>query len=115
PAAASGPRPALIPIGAAVAASLHAHLAHALDETLPHLLVLGALHRREIARHFFILVLLEPQHIAATRAKSCKQFVHAVRFGGNAGTHLIIERAPPLHLLRHDGPAARSEEHTSEL
>src|SRR6266550_3730189 len=88
---------------------LHPHFAHSLHEALAHLLIARPLHRREIARHFLIFVLLDLDHVGATRPHPVHQSAHAVGVGGDARLHLIVERAAPLQLLLHERAAARVE------
>src|SRR5206468_4100368 len=83
-----------------------AHLAHPLNELLAHPLIARALHRREIARHLAILILLDPEHLGAPRLNPVHQFADAVGVRRDPWLHLILECATTLELLFHYCPPA---------
>src|SRR6266568_5819331 len=85
---------------------LHPHLPDPLHQSLAHLLVARALHRREIPSHLAILILLDLEHLGAARLNSVHQFADAVGVRRDPRLHLILERASTLELLLHYRPAA---------
>src|SRR2546425_7954200 len=85
---------------------LHPHLPDPLHQSLAHLLVARALHRREIPSHLAILILLDLEHLGAARLNSVHQFADAVGVRRDPRLHLILERATTLELLLHYRPAA---------
>src|SRR5258706_9016742 len=81
--------------------ALHPQLTHPLNESLAHLLVAGPLDRREIARHLAILILLDLEHVRATRLNPIHQPAHAIGVRRDARLHLILERLTTRELLLH--------------
>ena len=90
-------------------APLHPQLTNSPHELLAHLLVAGALNRREITSHLAILVLLDPEHLRATSLNPIHQLAYAIGIRRDPRLHLILERPTTLKLLLHNIALARAE------
>src|SRR6267378_1784499 len=64
---------------------LHPQLTNSPHELLAHLLEPGLLHRREIARHLAILILLDLHHVGPAGLHPVHQLPKAVTVGRHAG------------------------------
>src|SRR6267142_1974047 len=87
----------------------HPQLTNSPHELLAHLLEPGLLHRREIARHLAIFILLDLQHLGPAGLHPVHQLPEAVTVGRHARLHLILDTAASLHLLLHQRAPARAE------
>jgi len=67
------------------------------------------LHRREIARHLAILILVDLEHLGPAGLDPIHQLPDAVGVCGDTRLHLILECPAPFHLLLHQRAPARAE------
>ena len=88
---------------------LAAQLAQTIGEPVPQHLVLCPLHRSQVASHFPIFILLQPEQPFLIALDALQVQLHAVGVRRDAGQHLPIERLAVVRLLAHQVAPLRPE------